>query len=112
MCQRACRLQDCVDGYRPFFYRVPRGTALETLHNLGVPIGMPFFSYLGSLRVIADVTVEIEDPLEPFTKMVIGLVWIRKAHHYPTLITTLLQGGLATRYRSFDSPRYRLHLLI
>ena len=86
-----------------YFDRAPRGAALETLQKFGVRTGMPFSSYLRTLRVVVASTVEKGGPLAPSAEMAIELVRIRTAQQYPMLMPTLFLGDLATREKPYDS---------
>ena len=86
-----------------YFDRAPRGASLETLQKFGVRTGMPFSSYLRTLRVVVASTVEKGGPLAPSAEMAIELVRIRTAQQYPMLRPTLFPGDLATREKPYDS---------
>ena len=89
--------------FADYFDRAPRGAALETLQKFGVRTGTPFSSYLGALRVVVASTVENGGPLAPSATMAIGLVRIRTAQQYPTLMPTLFPGDRATREKPYAS---------
>ena len=87
-----------------YFDRAPRGAALATLQQFGVPSGTPFSSFLRSVRVIVARAVDKGGPLAPSPEMVMELIRIRTAQQYPMLMPTLFPGVLATRERPYDSP--------
>ena len=89
--------------FADYFDRAPRGAALETLQKFGVRTGMPFSSYLRTLRVVVASTVEKGGPLAPSAEMAIELVQIRTAQQYLMLRPTLFPGDLATREKPYDS---------
>ena len=86
-----------------YFDRAPRGAALATLQQFGVPSGTPFSSFLRSFRVVVASTVDKAGPIAPSPEMAMELIRIRTAQQYPMLMPTLFPGGLATRERPYDS---------
>ena len=83
--------------------RAPRGAALATLQQFGVPSGTPFSSFLRSFRIVVASTVDKGGPLAPSLEMAMELIRLRTAQQYPTLMPTLFPGVLATRKRPYDS---------
>ena len=107
------RLASGVDGPAAFgtlltdvadhFDRAPRGAALPTLQQFGVPSGTPFSSFLRSFRVVVASTVDKGGPLAPSPEMAEELLRIRTAQQYPILIPILFPVVLATRERPYNS---------
>ena len=62
-----------------FFDRAPRGAALATLQQFGVPSRTPFSSFLRSFRVVVASTVDKGEPLAPSPEMAMELIRIRTA---------------------------------
>ena len=81
-------LTDVVD----YFDRDPRGAALATLQQFGIPSGTPFSSFLRSFRVGVASTVHKGGPLAPSPEMAMELIRIRTAQQYPMLMPTLFPG--------------------
>jgi hypothetical protein len=86
-----------------YFDRAPRGAALATLQQFGVPSGTPFSSFLRSFRVVVASTVDKGGLLAPPPEMAMELIRIRTAQQYPMLMPILFPGVLATRERPYDS---------
>ena len=86
-----------------YFDLAPRGAALATLQQFGVPSGTPFSSFLRPFRIVVASTVDKVGPLAPSLEMGMELIRIRTAQQYPTLMLTLFPGVLATRERPYDS---------
>ena len=108
-----CRLASGVDGPAAFgtlltdvadyFDRTPRGAALATLQQFGVPSGTPFSSFLRSFRVVVASTVDKDGPLALSPEMGMELILIWTTQQYPMLMPPLFPRVLATRKRPYDS---------
>ena len=86
-----------------YFDRAPRGAALTTLQQFGVPSGTPFSSFLRSFRAVVASTVDKGGPFAPSPEMAMEQIRIRTAQQYPMLMPTLFPGVSATRERPYAS---------
>ena len=85
------------------FDRAPRSAAFASLHKFGVPSGTPFSSFLRSFRVMVAGTVDKGEPPAPSPDMAMGLIRIRTAQEYLTLMPTLFPGKIAAQEKPYDS---------
>ena len=98
--------------FADYFYRAPRGAALETLQTFGVRTGTPFFSYLRTLRVVVASTVEKGGPLAPSAEMGIELGLNKDGTTVPYADADPVPGRFSysketVRFSSFDVDRVR-----
>ena len=71
--------------------------------NLAFALELPFSCYLRALRAVVASTLEKGGPSAPSATMAIGLVRIRTAQQYPTLMPTLFPGDRATIKKPYVS---------